>query len=138
MDYSQPKGASWSLGMDLHPCHLIHHPKKKKKDIVWKYIIKCLSFIYFWSMLKVEVQKLRSTDLFLWDLSIRKTFATSPDTCYVLERSISDEIVLFQISTVRTQETWLNNWHFKQFSIWLSFLSNKDIGVKLHETPSAS
>jgi len=113
-------------------------PKKKKKDIVWKYIIKCLSFIYFWSMLKVEVQKLRSTDLFLWDLSIRKTFTTSPDTCYVLERSISDEIVIFQISTVRTQETWLNNWHFKQFSIWLSFLSNKDIGVKLHETLSAS
>lgn len=31
MDYSQPKGASWSLGMDLHPCHLIHHPKKKKR-----------------------------------------------------------------------------------------------------------
>lgn len=29
MDYSQPKGASWSLGMELHPCHLIHHPKKK-------------------------------------------------------------------------------------------------------------
>lgn len=139
MHYSQPKGTSKtsmvsrdgvaSLSLDLPP---------EKKMISYGNVLSraCLLFTFD------QCQKLKfgswGQQIFFSGIWASGRVLQHLKTCRVLKRSISDGIVLFQINSLRMQETWLKNWHFRHFSIWLSFLWNKDIDVKLHEILGAS